>query len=228
MNAFVYLITRNDGLQYIGITNNVKKRISAHKKTNRFSIGIKYVEILKECKTYEEAEKLEPEYIAMYDTFNNGLNESVNGKGNHLAPNFTTKGFIFSDETKEKMKTNHWSKTGKYRPVGIPHTEDTKKHWSAIRKGKCWGTRKISAEDALKIKNLFEADSLDFEIEFIKKFVKEKHKSLVGKISFEELKTPNGKQLNKVKLYSEHFASIYNVNPATIRAICLGDVCDDA
>jgi hypothetical protein len=104
----------------------------------------------------------------MYDTFNNGLNESVNGKGTTLAPNFTTKVLYFLMKLKKKMKTNHWSKTGKYRPVGIPHTEDTKNRWSAIRKGKCWGTRKISAEDALKIKNLFEADSLDFEIEFIK------------------------------------------------------------
>jgi predicted GIY-YIG superfamily endonuclease len=38
MNGFVYLITRNDGLQYVGITNNVKKRISAHKKQIDFQL----------------------------------------------------------------------------------------------------------------------------------------------------------------------------------------------
>ena len=48
MKGFVYLITRNDDLKYIGITYDVAKRMSAHKKTKRFAIGIKNIEILKE------------------------------------------------------------------------------------------------------------------------------------------------------------------------------------
>jgi predicted GIY-YIG superfamily endonuclease len=75
--AYVYKITRVDNLEYIGITVNCKKRFSDHSRSERFSLGIKNVEILKECDSYEEAEELEEYYISLYDTFNSGLNLSL-------------------------------------------------------------------------------------------------------------------------------------------------------
>lgn len=227
MKGFVYLITRNDDLKYIGITYDVAKRMSAHKKTKRFAIGIKNIEILKEYDTYEEAEAVEADYIKIYDTYYNGLNESIDGKGNHLSLSFTTKGFKFLDKSKNKMKNSHWSKTGKYRPVGVKHSEETKQRWSALRKGKSWGPRKIPVEIALEIQEAFESDKLTFDFNFIRKYVKKTHKSLVETTPIEDLKAPNGKFLNKIKLYSEYYAEKYSVTPAAIKMICVKGIADE-
>lgn len=227
MKGYVYLITRNDGLKYVGITYNIAKRMSAHKKTERFALGIQNIEILKECDTYEEAEAIEENYIKIYDTYHNGLNESIDGKGNHLSPSFTTKGFKFSNKSKNKMKDSHWSKTGKYKPIGIKHSEETKQKWSILRKGKAWGPRKIPIEDALKIKEEFEMDKLTFDFDFIRKYVKKTHRDLVETTPIENLKSPNGKFLNKMKLYSEYYAEKYAVTPEAIKMICIKGIASD-
>lgn len=228
MKGYVYLITRKDGEQYIGITYNVNKRVSAHKKTKRFEIGIENVEILKECEKYEDAEMIEHHYIEEYDTFYNGLNNSIDGKGNHLSENFTTKGYKFSKETREKMRKNHWSKTGKYKPTGKKHTEETKKTLSEIRKGKSWGPRKIDRDDALMILENFRKDLLDFDTDFIIQFVKKSDRERVGKVGIEELKAPNGKFLNKIVLYSEHYSKIYGVTKQAIIGILKNGISEDA
>jgi predicted GIY-YIG superfamily endonuclease len=220
MKNVVYLITRNDNQQYVGITNQLNKRISAHKKTKRFEMGIKSVEILQECKTYEEAEKLEPLYIEKYDTFYNGLNESVNGKGNHLASNFTTKGYKFTEEQRQNMKDNHWSKKMKntWTKPGL-HSEETRKKWSEKRKGVCWSSRKISRDKALELIEWYNDDSIVFDDDFVRQFVKVTHKDKVGKIPLEELKSPNGKNLNRITLYSEYYSKMYGVTSAAIRRL---------
>lgn len=228
MKGYVYLITRKDGEQYIGITYNINKRVSAHKKTKRFGIGIEKVEILKECEKYEDAEILEPHYIEEYDTFYNGLNGSINGKGNHLSEKFTTKGFKFTEETREKMRENHWSKTGKYKPIGKKHTEETKKTLSEIRKGKCWGPRKIDRNDALMILENFRNDILEFDDEFVRRFVKKTDKERVGVVSLEHLKSSNGKFLNKMVLYSEYYSEIYGVTKQAIIGILKNGISEDA
>lgn len=228
MKTYVYLITRKDGKQYVGITIDFKKRMTAHSKTKRFEMGIKNVEILKECDEYEEAGELEEYFISKYNTFYDGLNNSIDGKGNHLAPTFTTLGYRYSEESKQKMKKNHWSRTGSYSPVGKKHSEETKKNWSKKRKGKCWGPRKIPRETALKILQEYNDDSISFSEEYIRKFVKKTDKEKVGKISIEDLKTPNGKYLTKIKLYSEYYASRLNVTPNAITGILKNGIAEDA
>lgn len=229
MENVVYLITRTDGQQYVGITCEFNKRMSVHKKSERFKKGIKRIEILQECDTYEQAEKLEPMYIEKYDTYYNGLNESINGKGNHLAPNFTTRNYKFTEKQRLNMKNNHWSKRMKntWTKEGI-HSEEQKEVWSEKRKGKAWGSRKIPREDALKIIEMYNNDSIRFNDDFIRQFVKVTHKDKVGELPLEELKAPNGKNLNKLKLFSEYFSKEYDVTPNAIKGIIQYGVAEDA
>lgn len=227
MNTIVYMLTRSDDKKYVGITINMKKRLSDHKRSKRFSLGIKSVEILAECDSYAEAEILETYYVERYDTFNSGLNASVNGKGNRRNAKFTTLGLSYSEESKEKMRKNHWSKTGKYTPIGITHTEEQKKQWSETRKGKCYRTRTIPYDIAMSIKNSYDIDDLTFDNDFISKFVSKHNIPLVGKISPYDLKCVNGKNLSKLKLYSEHYSAKYGYTIGNVRAICKGGVCKD-
>ena len=66
--TYIYKITRMDDKEYIGITIRLNKRIRDHRNSDRFSIGIKRISILRVCDTYEEAEKLEEIYIDQFDT----------------------------------------------------------------------------------------------------------------------------------------------------------------
>jgi len=229
MENVVYLITRTDGQKYVGITCEFKKRMSVHKKSERFAQGIESIDILAECETYEEAEKLEPMYIEEYNTYYNGLNETINGKGNHLAPNFTTKGYKFTEEQKQNMKDNHWSNRieNTWTVAGI-HSDEQKKLWSNKRKGKAWGGRKIPRDEALNLIKLYNEDAISYSDDFIKQFVKLSHKDKVGKLSLEELKAPNGKFINKLKLFSEYFCDEYGVTAVAIKKIIKFGVAVDA
>lgn len=232
MENVIYLITRNDGKQYVGITCQFNRRMSAHKRTDRFKDEIKNIEILRECETYEEAERLEPDYIKKYNTFYDGLNKSIDGKGNHLAPNFNTKGYKFTEEQRENMRKNHWSKRMKNTWTNPKnYSEETRNSLSKKRKGKCWCPRKIPREAALEFIHSYENDLIKFDSDFIKQFVKVTHKDQVGNLSLEELKTPNGKHLNKLKLYSEYFykeyGKEYGATVAAIRSILTKGVAED-
>ena len=105
-----------DGRKYIGQTNDIKARWkpSAYKTCTKFYNAIQEYgwnnfshEILYDNLTLEEANKLEEELIAKYNTINNGFNLDSGGL-NHL----------HSEETKIKM-----SNTRK----GVPKTEAHKK-----------------------------------------------------------------------------------------------------
>jgi predicted GIY-YIG superfamily endonuclease len=228
MKNVIYLITRNDNMQYVGITCEFNKRMIAHKKSERFAQGIKNIEILEECDTYEEAERLEPEYIKKYDTYYNGLNKSIDGKGNHLAPNFTTRNYKFTEEQRKNMKENHWSKKMKntWTKPGR-YSEEVRKQLSEKRKGISWAPRKIPKEEALMIIEVYKNNSIKFDDDFIRQFVKVTQKDQVGKLPLEELKTPNGKHLSKIKLYAEYFCKEYGVTKEAIRRILTNGVAED-
>jgi hypothetical protein len=221
--AYVYKIVRNDDKIYIGITINWEKRLKAHTKSDRFNIGIKSSDVLVECSTYEEAEELEEYYIEKFDSFNNGLNLSVNGKGNHLCDNFTTRGFKFSNKSKLLM-----SQSAKARGISdsckaAAYSQDTKNKLSNIRKGICWGPLKITNEQVKEIMDAYYSDSYQFENDFILDNVAKKYKHLVGHVSLQNLVTPNGKALNKKTLCAKFFAKKFNVNKNTILGIIAND-----
>lgn len=219
-----YKLTREDGQEYIGITVNINARLSQHKKHPRFSeLKLVKYEILKTYDTYEEAQKDEPYLIEKYDTFYNGLNESIDGKGNHLSPNFNTYGYKFTEEQRNNMKRSHWSrKPGfiaewQYRP----HSEITKKRISEGRTGQVV-SYVLDLDTKLLIEDSYKNDTIQFSNDFIAKHVKVSQRDKLDKLDFSELVSPNGKPLNKLTLYAHYFADIYNVTTVAIKGICVG------
>ena len=158
MNYLIYKLTRDDGQIYIGTTNSkcYKNRMVAHKNSERFINHSFTIEILEQSENIEVHNK-EGEYIKLYNSFYNGLNESIDGKGNHNAPNFNTIGFKFSEESKRKM-----SESAKRRVErdganfkGKTHSEESKQKMSKLRKGKCWHKPKLSKEHMLEIREYY-------------------------------------------------------------------------
>lgn len=154
----VYKITRDDGALYIGTTSlsRIKIRMNQHAKHKRFESHNFEYEILFQSTNYDLVQSMEEKFIYEYNTFYDGLNETIDGSGNHLSNKFTTLGFNYSDESKKKMSENHWSKTGK-----VPwnkgkrgcFTDETIKQMSLKRKGvRPKGLTKLTETDVLKIK----------------------------------------------------------------------------
>lgn len=225
MTAVIYKLTRSDGLEYIGITTNLSKRVSEHKKTERFESGIVNVEVLLECLTYEEAEILEGNFIAKYNTYHDGLNMTPAGKGRSENCKFNTFGLKHSPETRKKMSDNHWSKKGGtswHKGKIAPYSQNTTQKWSKTRKGKCFGTRKITPSEGQAIIQSFAENSINFSSDFIDKFVKKTQKGLG--LPLEELKSSNGLPLSLKTLYCFYYSEQYGVTSSAIRRILDGKV----
>ncbi len=160
MKYYIYLITRSDGQLYVGTTDskNIKNRMYGHKRSNRFEgFTFKY-KIIAQSED-EKIHDLEEYYITKYDSFQNGLNESKDGKGNHLAPNFTTKGFKFSDASRKKMSVTRKRllKEGKIKmPYFIPN-EEKRLQLSKKRKGIQFAPLKFSDIIMKQLKNLYKS-----------------------------------------------------------------------
>ena len=104
--AVIYKLTREDGLEYIGITNRLNGRLNNHKKSLRFSESrLVNHEILFEG-PYDECERLEEMFIEKYNTFESGLNCTRRGKGRSECDGFNTLGFKFSEESRKKMSAS--------------------------------------------------------------------------------------------------------------------------
>jgi hypothetical protein len=144
----VYCITREDGKKYIGKAKNLRNRMSVHKKTTRF-LGFNFTyESLFYSEDHESIKYAEEFFITLYDTYKNGLNETPDGSGNNYTEKFTTYGFIFSDESKQKMRNNHYSRKENFIPpmLNRKHSQETRLNWSKKRKGKVH-SKKFSEED---------------------------------------------------------------------------------
>lgn len=111
MIYFLYKLTRDDEQVYFGTTNEKRftSRMNAHKYSDRFKGRDFTVEIVAQSEDDTFIASLEEQMITRYDTYNNGLNNTVDGKGNHLAPAFTTKGYKHSENAKRRMRK---AKTG--------------------------------------------------------------------------------------------------------------------
>lgn len=159
---YIYMITREDGERYIGTTNSrrIRARMNSHKRDSRFSGCTFAMEIL-ESSYDEKIHGKEEAYIARYNTFHDGLNRSINGKGNHLnGDKFTTKGMVFSDEHRKKIgiksKERVIANGGRVTPRGFTFSEETKLRWSKVRKRKCAEKRlKIPSEKIAEVKELY-------------------------------------------------------------------------
>lgn len=200
----VYKITRDDGELYIGTTyrKGLAKRMKAHSKTNRFKSHKFEFVIVEESDDFEYIESREEYYIGLYDTFYNGLNKSINGKGNHLCSDFTTKNYKFSDESRERM-----SQAAKARVArcGVPfkgksHTKEQKEKWRSTRKG-VQQTTKIN-EDSVK--------------EIISIFEKQPSLEGVGQVM------GNGRKMSYVRAFSLRYCNDYDITPENVERIIRG------
>jgi len=141
--AIIYKITNNiNGKEYIGFTSkHIKERWQGHlrktkEKNNNchFHNAIKkYGEDVWEFQTLYENENdiwvknvVEPFFISLYDTYNNGYNSTLGGDG--------MLGIIISEETKIKLSE---AGRGKRNPFyGKKHSEEAIKKISDASKGR--------------------------------------------------------------------------------------------
>lgn len=198
----VYCITREDGLKYIGKAKNIKNRISNHKKSKRFyGYKIEY-EILFISENHELICDAEEFYINFFDTYNKGLNLTPDGSGNNYTENFTTFGLKFSNETKNKIKLNHYSKKNNYIPpmLGKTHNNETRKKFSENRKGKV-SSKKFN----------------EFEIEEILTIYKNK-----PYIDIANKKRKNGKYIDYDSAFCITYSKKYNMSIPNMKKIIKG------
>ena len=83
MKYIVYIITRDDNKKYVGTTNidRIKKRMDAHKIDKRFVNHNFTYKVAFETDNINESYEMEEYFIKIYNTFYNGLNKSLNGRG---------------------------------------------------------------------------------------------------------------------------------------------------
>lgn len=222
MKTVVYKITRSDNEIYIGITKDPKVRFRRHELSERFAIGIKRIEILEEHDNRKDAEEAERKYIEYYDSFYNGLNDTIDGSGNHLSPNFTTLGKKLSEETRKNISKNHAAYKDGYVPsmLGKTHSKESKKRMSKNRKGKIFGPCKL-IDYADTIRNEF-LTGVEFPIEFITLCVKNDDKALVGKTDIENLTMKSGHKLTYTSLFIKYYSEKYNCSKTAIRHLISG------
>lgn len=112
-NYCVYLITFPNGKAYVGITNNVKRRIAQHKKCSKKDTKIKFylalkkygmenckIEVIEKNLTKQQACQKEIDLIKEKDLINNGYNTT---NGGNVSP-------ILNPDVLEKMKQTKNSK----------------------------------------------------------------------------------------------------------------------
>lgn len=208
--AIIYKLTRSDNKEYIGTTTqNLQKRLSVHKNSNRFkNKKIVNIEILYETDDIKELYDKEKYFIEKYNTFHNGLNKSINGRGNHLSDKFTTLGFKYSIESKEKMKKSkinfnpYWLKTCKRNKI-------------PCRKNLRYNS-KLTEKQVNEIKNNFK--NYNFNKDITIKYIKKSQINLYlnDQILTNNLILKNGKPISFQIIYSHEICKKYNVSNITI------------
>ena len=220
------MLTREDGLQYIGITTDIDKRIYQHKKSIRFSEhALKSYEILFEG-SYSDCEDKESLFIEQYDTFNNGLNETSDGKGKSKTTKFNTLGKKYSEESKRKMSENNWLKNTppELRPnrKGIL-LRKTEKRLADIERRKNKETNpscKRKTDTIREIQELFSKFIItkDIALKYCKKSQKEPIECGVI-IDFTQCVGKGGHPFNITQIFSHEISPIYNCSSVWIRKL---------
>jgi len=205
MKYILYKLIRDDNKIYIGTTNTkrFKNRMYTHEHSNRFKNHTFNIKILHKSKYEEKIAKLEEYYIKIYDSFYNGLNESIDGKGNHHAPNFTTKGFKYSKDSKKRMSISAKKriKRNGINFKGHKHTQKAKKIMSKKRKGIIWSPRKLNYEIVEEIRSFFNT----------KPFIKG-----VGEVQ------SNGKMLTYERAFAKKFHKKYKLTSNALYNVITG------
>lgn len=206
MEYYVYRLTRaSDGKQYIGTTDNrnLRRRMSAHRKSTRFRDSSFVMEILLTDVTPDVFLR-EEEMIVLHQTFYpHGLNLTISGKGYfHDSIKWSTRGYKFSEVSRQRMR-DAWKRRTQHR--GWHHTAERKQQWSQTRRGRpIPQNRKLNSEQEQYLKSLYTT-----------------HPTLpgVGK------KHPsNGIVLTYQRAFVNHYAPQFNMTPngllGVLRRVC--------
>lgn len=220
MQAYVYKITRNDGLEYIGITINPKRRFREHRYSKRFTIGIRDISILATVDSYEEAELLEEKYIDEFDTFTNGLNMTKTGQGKNENCQFNTLGLQHTDKTKQLMSAKAigrvpWN-------LGRKWDDATKEKFRKAHEGRPSSTRKFSQDEVEEIRKQHQTREIEFDDIFIMKNLKKSIRAEFYNLKEHEWVSPNGSVLTYDVLFCKFMSQKYNVTYQAMKNIING------
>lgn len=193
----------------------MKQRMGDHKRSKRFRNDEFTIEILEKSNDRNYINEREEYWIQKLDTFNNGLNESWSGKGyGHNSPNFTTEGYIYSEESRKKMSESAKKRGGgpeQMRQLSLNQWKnpEIRKHHSEIRKGKRLRKPKLSDETVAEIRIFYKSikDQLEKECKIINE---ERHK-----------KNPSWKKTNTARLFGNKYSKKYSVSNTLLRDIVL-------
>ncbi len=197
----VYKLTRADGLSYVGITLDLKKRVKDHAKTKRFAAGIISVETLF-TGPYSECVRLEPFFVKLNDTYRRGLNVTPDGRGKTSTARFNTYGNPCSDATRKKIGD---ANRGKRRPGrGPSHTLAQREKWSRDRSGKQPRNTRLTPDVVRGLVDRFSSFSPltdDIAPLLAKKY---RHGFIAGSLCLSECRLTSGNEYNP----RYHFARI--------------------
>ena len=183
-----------------------------HKRSKRFRNDSFDITLLEESDDRSYIESRETYWINHLDTYHNGLNESPSGKGwGHNSPNFTTLGYVYSDEARAKMSAA--AKARAAREGFNVRSEASKKGWANggeeyrehqknVRKGKRLSPPKLTDEEVSNIRLMWSQEKQQLERECEKWNEEAKRKGW-------KLRTPEG------LFYIKH-KDDYNVSKPTI------------
>lgn len=209
--GLVYKLVRSDDKIYIGttISKTLSKRLSQHRNSDRFKkYTIKDYSILYETENLNDLYQHEEYFIKIYNSYYDGLNKTINGRGNHLSPKFTTLNFKFSENSKQKMKkakvnwNPYWTRGKKF-----------KKKNSYI--GKRFSS-KLNEKDVNIIKEKFKTFSFskDIVIKYIKKT--QINSFMNDEIDISKLIFKNGKPISFARIFAHEICNEYNVSVVCI------------
>lgn len=147
----IYKLTDTNDELYIGYTSKVENRLRSHKSKR----DVKSFDIIYQSKDKEHILDMEETFISEYDSYNNGLNKTKNGKG-IFGVRYDTSGFKFSKESKQLMsrKAKERIKRLGSPTQGIGHSKKTKKLFSKQRNGIVL-FNKLQPIDIVYIKKLY-------------------------------------------------------------------------
>lgn len=173
----------DEKIKYVGQTINPIGRRSSHKREKPPHT----FHVLYENLEREQAKNLEIHLISKFETYGNGWNLSPGGEG-------------FEDYSRKGIGgvpkgTTPWNKN-----VKNAFSKETKERWSKIRKGKCWKPTKMTKEDVIQLRKIFETKP---EIEG------------VGVIQ------KNGRAMSYIQAFSLKYSKDYQVTPQNIKNIVL-------
>lgn len=207
----VYIITRSDGKQYVGTTNNnrLRVRMNSHKVSKAFKNYEFSYKILYETNNISECYEKEELSIKEYDTYNNGLNGSINGRGWNNSTKFTTLGYKFTEKSKKKMSDTRkglfasgaivsWNK-------GVSWSDEVKDNFSKVRKGKRYHN-KLTKEQVAEIKTNYNKAEPIFGVGEIQR---------------------NGVAMSYIQAFSKLHCKMYGVCSNSIKHIITGETWKD-